>query len=99
LFILSVLILDSSVDGRMLSFAAAPVGPDTWPRVSANAVSINAFSWVVSIWTSGWLAGKIRSMSWDSQLSSTENVSVSQRITERSITFCNSRTFPGQGYD
>jgi len=59
LFILSVLILDSSVDGRMLSFAAAPVGPDTWPRVSAKAVSINAFSWVVSIWTSGWLAGTI----------------------------------------
>ena len=33
-----------------------------------------------------------------SQLSSTENVSPSHRITARSITFCNSRTFPGQLY-
>src|SRR6267378_746263 len=32
-------------------------------------------------------------------LSSIEKMSDSQRITERSITFCNSRIFPGQGYD
>jgi hypothetical protein len=57
LFILRVLILDSSVDGLMLSFAAAPIAPETWPRVSANAVSISTFSWVDSTWTSDWLAG------------------------------------------
>src|SRR6266850_1291705 len=31
----------------------------------------------------------------DSQLSSTVNSSVSETITDRSITFCSSRTFPG----
>ena len=34
----------------------------------------------------------------ESQLSSTEKPSVSHTTTERSITFCNSRMFPGQGY-
>lgn len=33
----------------------------------------------------------------DSQLWSTVNSSVSQSMTDRSITFCNSRTFPGHG--
>jgi hypothetical protein len=33
----------------------------------------------------------------DSQLSSTVNSSVSDTITDRSITFCSSRTFPGHG--
>jgi hypothetical protein len=32
------------------------------------------------------------------QLSSISKISVSERITERWITFCNSRMFPGQGY-
>jgi hypothetical protein len=39
---------------------------------------------------------------WDgrcgNQLSSISKISVSERITERWITFCNSRMFPGQGY-
>ena len=33
------------------------------------------------------------------QLSSTEKFSVSHMMTDRSITFCNSRMLPGQGYD
>src|SRR5439155_1402877 len=33
-----------------------------------------------------------------SQVSSTEKVSPSHRITARSITFCNSRMLPGQSY-
>jgi len=34
-----------------------------------------------------------------SQVSSTERFSVSHMMTDRSITFCNSRMLPGQGYD
>lgn len=33
-----------------------------------------------------------------SQLLSTENVSPSLKMTARSMTFCNSRMFPGQSY-
>jgi len=96
---LSDRILDSSVDGRMPSLAAAPVGPDTRPCVSANAASITDVSCVVNIWMSGWLGEVALEVSRDNQLSSTVKVSVSQRITDRSITFCNSRMLPGQEYD
>src|SRR5258708_25166751 len=40
LLILRLLILDSSVDRGIPSLPAAPVGPETRPRLSANADSI-----------------------------------------------------------
>jgi hypothetical protein len=48
---------------------------------------------------SGWtIPGRGRGLR-ESQLSSTENVSCSLTMTDRSITFCNSRILPGQAYD
>lgn len=44
LLICRVLILDSRVERGMPSFAAAPPGPDTRPRLSVNADSIISFS-------------------------------------------------------
>src|SRR5262245_49325033 len=40
----SCLIFDSSVEGGIPSLAAAPLGPATFPRLLANAVSIMSFS-------------------------------------------------------
>ena len=90
-------IFDSSVERAMPSRAAAPVGPNTRPPLARRASSMIVFSWPASALDNASrlsTAGPV-----DSQLSSTMNSSVSHTITDRSITFCSSRTFPGQGYD
>src|SRR5258708_35499202 len=90
----------SSVDRAIPSLAAAPDGPNTRPWLSRRASSIISFSLAASFCeryssppdcTSPGCCGN--------QLSSTENSSVSLTITDRSMTFCNSRMLPGQGYD
>src|SRR2546425_10820929 len=92
------LILDSSVWRGMPSFAAAPEGPEIRPRDSASAAMIKALSPSASvvIWRpvpiGAWLGFPL------SHDSSMAKVSPSHRITARSITFCSSRTFPGQSY-
>src|SRR6185295_3954858 len=97
LLIFNVRIFDSSVERGIPSRAAAPVGPNTRPPVARNASSMSDFSCDASaldmprrLSTAGCV---------ETQLSSTVNSSVSETITDRSITFCNSRTFPGHGYD
>src|SRR6266403_2219337 len=49
--------------------------------------------------SSSWVFGLLARGCRENQLSSTEKFSVSHTITDRSMTFCNSRMFPGQGYD
>src|SRR6266404_922281 len=100
LSIFSDLIFDSSVDRGMPNLAAAPVGPNTRPRVAFRASSLMFFSCALSFrGSSMWRFDSVAGSGRGNQLSSTERMSDSQRITERSITFCNSRIFPGQGYD
>src|SRR5580700_11336757 len=100
LSIFSDLIFVSRVDPGMPSLAAAPDGPDTRPRHSRRAASIISFSWAASFrGSSGRVFGSIARGRRESQLSSTEKFSVSHTITDRSMTFCNSRMLPGQGYD
>src|SRR5439155_816939 len=103
LSIFSNLIFDSSVDRGMPNLAAAPVGPNTRPRLAFRASSIMFFSCSSSLRGSSiWFFGfAVRNACGccGNQLSSIEKVSVSQRITERSMTFCSSRMFPGQAYD
>src|ERR1700730_6691878 len=97
LLILSERIFDSSVERGIPSRAAAPEDPNTRPPVARSASSMSAFSCeasVLDIPSRLSAAGRA-----DNQLSSTVNSSVSDTITDRSITFCNSRTFPGHGYD
>ena len=90
-------IFESSVLVGVPSFAAAPVGPETRPLPAASAASIISFSvlfrtplsanaGLVAVWEEGRL----------SHVSSTTQMSPSLKITARSITFCNSRTLPGQ---
>src|SRR5260370_33345318 len=93
------LILDSNVDGGIRSLAAAPAGPDTLPLVSARADSMVVRSWIVSCSAGGRpvsfaAAGVLRN-----QPSSTVRGSVSETMTERSITFGSSRMWPGHEYD
>src|SRR5712692_9278200 len=98
--IFSDLIFDSKVDPGKPSLAAAPDGPDTCPPLSRRAASIIPFSWAASFRdSSSWLFGSPARGWRKSQLSSTEKFSVSHTITDRSMTFCNSRILPGQGYD
>ena len=49
LSIFSDLIFDSSVDRATPNLAAAPVGPNTRPRLSFRATSIMLFSWSSSL--------------------------------------------------
>src|SRR3954454_15701924 len=49
LSILRTLIFDSRVEGGMTSLAAAPNGPDTRPRASPSADSMNERSWSTSV--------------------------------------------------
>ena len=91
-------IFDSKVDRGIPSFAAAPEGPNTRPRLSRSAASITRFACARFALSSLSSFGSIGIESSGSQLSLTERTSDSQRITERSITFCNSRMFPGQAY-
>src|SRR5216684_1300458 len=100
LLILSDLIFDSKVDPGKPSLAAAPNGPDTCPPLSRRAASIISFSWAASFPdNSSWLFDSLARGCRESQLSSTEKFSVSHTIADRSMTFCNSRILPGQGYD
>src|SRR6266481_3547083 len=100
LLIFSDLIFDSKVDRGIPSLAAAPDGPYTRPLHSLSAASIIAFSWEGSFLRgSSTLPGTVMEGCRESQLSSTEKFSVSHTMTDRSITFCNSRILPGQGYD
>src|SRR5271169_7178619 len=100
LSILSDLIFESKVDPGIPSLAAAPDAPDTRPPLSRRAVSIISFSWEASFRASSVrLFGSLARGCRESQLSSIEKFSVSHKITDRSMTFCNSRIFPGQRYD
>ena len=100
LLIFSDLIFESSVDPGIPSLAAAPDGPETRPPLSRRAASIISFSWEASFRVSSVrLFGSLASGCHESQLSSIEKFSVSHTITDRSMTFCNSRIFPGQAYD
>src|SRR6266851_10013247 len=100
LLIFSDLIFDSKVDPGKPSLAAAPDGPDTCPPLSRRAASIISFSWAASFRdSSGWPFGSVARGRRESQLSSTEKFSVSRTITDRSMTFYNSRILPGQEYD
>src|SRR5258708_29716656 len=99
LSILSAFIRDSKVDGGTPSLAAAPCGPETRPRAWNNASSMIALSSADTLSVSADLADCGGDAWAVSQLSSTEKFSLSQTITERSITFCNSRMLPGHGYD
>ena len=96
MLIFSARIFDSSVERGIPRRAAAPAGPNTRPPLARNASSMIAFSWPASVLGNASrlsTAGRA-----ESQLSSTVNSSVSHTITDRSITFCSSRTFPGHGY-
>src|SRR5712692_2182884 len=100
LLIFSDLIFDSRVDPGMPSLAAAPDGPATRPPLSRRAASMISFSWAAGLRDSPRsLLGLVTCGCRESQLSSTERFSVSHTITDLSMTFCNSRMLPGQGYD
>src|SRR5882724_7167274 len=101
LLIFSDRIFHSSVDRGIPNLTAAPVGPDTRPRVSFRADSIMSFSCTRSLRGSSTCCfdSGVRGGDCGNQFSSIEKISVSQSMTERSMTFCSSRMFPGQGYD
>src|SRR6266704_2995699 len=85
-------IFDSNVDRGMPNLAAAPLGPNIRPRLSFRAASIMSFSCSSSLpGSSIWFFGSVRDGCFGNQLSSIENISVSQSMTERSMTFCSSR--------
>src|SRR6267143_1246980 len=97
LLIFRDLIFESKVDPGIPSLAAAPDGPDTRPPLSRRAASIISFSWEASFRVSSVpLFVLLERGCRESQLSSIEKVSVSHTITDRSMTFSNSRIFPGQ---
>jgi hypothetical protein len=45
-FMVSCLIFKASVDRGIPSLAAAPLGPATFPLLSARAASMSSFSWL-----------------------------------------------------
>src|ERR1700722_17090293 len=100
LSIFKALILSSRVEGDMASLTAAPDGPETRPLLSASATSTTSRSLCG-------LASRLKATDvatrdagpevfLESHISSTENASPELRITDLSITFCNSRILPGQ---
>src|ERR1700751_1035884 len=100
LLILSDLMFDSRVDRGIPSLEAAPDGPYTRPPLSRKAASMISFSLAAGFRaSSSFVFGSLARGCRESQLSSTEKFSVSHTITDRSMTFCNSRTLPGHGYD
>src|SRR5260370_12451365 len=100
LLMLSARIFDSSVDRAIPNLAAAPDGPNIRPCDACRASSMISLSVAATFAESKGLSPDLASRGrWDSQLSSTVTVSVSHTIRDRSITFCSSRMFPGQGYD
>src|ERR1700758_2617274 len=88
-------IFDSKVDAGMPSLAAAPDDPDTLPLVCARAASINSLSAGTGASIDTLSVERVGIGPPDSQLLSIVNSSVSQTISDRSITFCNSRMLPG----
>ena len=88
----SARILESSVEGGMPSFAAAPDEPDTRPLHSASTKSMSSFSCK----TISCESGRAGLAAVDNQLSSAEKFSESHGVEERSMTFCSSRMYPGQ---
>src|ERR1700751_43523 len=97
LLIFRARIFDSSVERGTPSRVAAPEGPNARPSVARSASSMSAFSCEANAPD---MPSRLSTADRvDNQLSSTVNSSVSDTITDRSITFCNSRTFPGHGYD
>src|SRR5438445_5979209 len=86
LFIFRRLIFESSVRDGSPSFAAAPAVPEIRPLLCASAASIICISCFTSAPLSGSERANLGGASLFSQLSSTENVSPSHRITARSIT-------------
>src|SRR6266481_387227 len=84
-------IFDSKVEAGMPSLAAAPDDPDTLPLVWARAASINSLSPGADVSIDACSAERVGTGPPDSQLLSIVNSSVSQTISDRSITFCNSR--------
>src|SRR5262249_52408207 len=99
LSIWSDLIFDSSVDAGTPRRMAAPNGPATRPLLSLSAASIAARRWVASVPVERLATGGVPRHRPESHRASIERVSESHRITARSMTFCNSRMFPGQSYD
>src|ERR1700691_4821916 len=98
LSIFNTRIFDSRVDRGMPSLSAAPSGPYTRPPQSRRASSIVDFSSEGGVRNrSRWTCGRVVEGLRESQLSSTENTSISLTMTDLSITFCNSRILPGQG--
>src|SRR5258706_73357 len=90
--------LSSRVDRVMFSLAAALHVPHTRPRFSLKAVSFDPFSLPAGLCESStWLCRSLATGCRESHLSSTEKSAPSHMITERSMTFCNSRILPGQG--
>ena len=91
LSIFSDLIFDSKVDPGIPSLAAAPDAPDTRPLHSRRAASTISFSFAASCCGSSSGTGSGPRGLRESQLSSTENVSRSATINERSMTFSKNR--------
>ena len=100
LLIFKALILRSKVDGGIPSLVAAPEAPETRPLLSARAASISSFSFQASPSRLNDADASTRSsgreISLGSHNSSTEKTSPALRITDLSMTFCNSRMLPGQ---
>src|SRR6202048_1127416 len=92
------LIFESRVRVGSPSLAAAPVGPPIPPWLSASAASIISFSCLSSAPSSAALGLAALGGSRLTPVSSTEKGSPSLRVRARSITFCSSRTLPGQPY-
>src|SRR5476649_1135339 len=99
----SDLIRDASVVDFMPSNCAAPLGPETLPFAALSAARIlSASSW--RIWAS--VRTLAKSMAEASEAgtartgdgSSTFSLLPVDVMTARSMTCCNSRTFPGQSY-
>ena len=74
-------------------------GEDGIMGISSGSVLKRLLSIFSDLGSSMWRFDSVAGSGKGNQLSSIEKMSDSQRITERSITFCNSRIFPGQGYD
>src|SRR5271156_1911459 len=87
LLIFSERIFDSRVEAGTPSIAAAPESPETLPPVVARAFSIASFSWAADFLPDSKLPGRDAESSTEIQLGSTEKASVSQTMTDRSITF------------
>src|SRR4029077_11454008 len=96
--ILRALILFSRVVGGTLMCSAAPKGPETRPRLPRNAASMifrsSSRSLPRTFDTS--TEFECRDGLLESHDSSTRTISPEVRITDLSMTFCNSRILPGQ---